>query len=315
MIKNTYFIKRVVCPACENREFKSIYSRPYDDSVIKDYVKEFYGSQGGVEFKYVNDAEYVLKECTTCNLIFQEYIPNDFLMNKLYEEWIDPKIALSGQKEHNLNYYRKLAMEVDNIIAYFHVKPDDLSFLNFGMGWGEWNLMIKAYGSKSAGMELSQERIKHGRENAIKIIQWDEVPSNQFDFINTEQVFEHIPNPLETLKYLTLALKTNGLIKISVPNGNVAKRNLKIMDWKAGKESRNSLNIVAPLEHINCFRTKTIYYMANLCGLQQETVPFRNLPVRDLIKSKLKPYYYQLLRGGKEGTYLFFKKRANHHRD
>ncbi len=308
MIKNSYFVKRLVCPACEKSEFKDLYSRPYTDPVIRKYLDEFYGSQGGVEFEYINDAEYILKECTTCSLIFQEYIPNDFLMNKLYEEWIDPQIALRGQKEHSLSYYRKLSMEVDNIVAYFNAKPDNLSFLNFGMGWGEWNLMVKAYGSHSTGMELSQQRINHAKENAIGIINWEDVPSNQFDFINTEQVFEHIPNPFETLKYLILSLKPNGLIKISVPNGNVARRNLKIMDWKAGKNERNSLNIVAPLEHINCFRTKTIKFMANLCGLKQETVPFKNLPLPDMFKSKLKPFYYKLFRGGKEGTYLFFKK-------
>jgi len=308
MVKNTYFVRRVVCPACENGESKSIYAMPYDDSIMKDYLKEFYGSQGGIEFEYVNDAEYVLKECARCNLIFQEYVPNDFLMNKLYDDWIDPKIALHGQRGHGLKYYRKLSTEVDNIIAYFNTKPGNLNFLNFGMGWGEWNLMVNAYGSKSSGMELSQERINHAKENAIKIINWEEVPSNQFDFINTEQVFEHIPNPLETLKYLILSLKPNGLIKISVPNGNMAKRNLKIMDWKAPKGARNSLNIVAPLEHINCFRTKTIKFMGKLCGLQQEIVPFRNLSMQELLKSKLKPFYYQLLKGGKEGTYLFFKK-------
>jgi len=308
MIKNTHFVKRLICPVCENKEFKNIYSRPYTDPVIKSYLNEFYGSQGGVEFEYVSDAEYVLKECATCSLISQEYIPNDFLMNKLYEEWIDPKIALRGQKEHSLSYYRKLSAEVDNLVAYFNTKPDNLNFLNFGMGWGEWNLMVKAYGSRSSGMELSQQRINHAKENAIDIITWEEVPYHQFDFINTEQVFEHIPHPLETLKYLILSLKPNGLIKISVPNGNVAHRNLKIMDWKAGKDTRNSLNIVAPLEHINCFRTKTIKFMANLCGLQQEIVPFKNLPLSEIIKNKLKPFYYQLFRGGREGTYLFFKK-------
>jgi 2-polyprenyl-3-methyl-5-hydroxy-6-metoxy-1,4-benzoquinol methylase len=308
MANNTYFVKRIACPACESKEFKTIYSIPYNDPIIKDYLNEFYGSQGKIELEYVDDAEYVLRECSACKLIFQEYIPNDFLMNKLYEEWIDPNIALKGQKEHDLGYYRKLSIEIYNIIAYFNRKPDDLNFLNFGMGWGEWNLMVNAYGSSSSGMELSQERINHAKKHALKIIDWDEVPSNQFDFINTEQVFEHIPNPLETLQYLMLSLKPNGLIKISVPNGNVAKRNLRIMDWSAPKRTRNSLNIVAPLEHINCFRSNTIKHMARLCGLQQEFVPFRKLSIRELIKANVKPFYYQLYMGGREDTYLFFKK-------
>jgi 2-polyprenyl-3-methyl-5-hydroxy-6-metoxy-1,4-benzoquinol methylase len=250
----------------------------------------------------------VLQECKKCNLIFQEYIPDDFVMDKLYNEWIDPKIVLPEQRKHNLQYYKKLSTEVSNIIDYFNTTPNNLSFLDFGMGWAQWCLMVKAFGAEAMGIELSQDRIKNAKENAIKVLSWDDIRNYKLDFINTEQVFEHIPKPLDTLKYLSSSLKPNGLIKISVPNGNVATRNLKIMDWKAPKNSRNSLNFVAPLEHINSFRTKTIKTMAELCGLQHVSVPFKDLAVKDLVKSKLKPLYYQLFRGGREGTYLFFRK-------
>lgn len=70
---------------------------------------------------------------------------------------------------------------------------------------------------------------------------WEEIPQHQFDFINTEQVFEHIPKPLETLRYLKKALKTNGVLKISVPTANDIEQRLEIMDWKIPKRgSRKS---------------------------------------------------------------------------
>ena len=49
----------------------------------------------------------------------------------------------------------------------------------------------------------------------------------RFDFINTEQVFEHISEPLETLKELKTLLKPGGIIKISVPTADDINRRLK----------------------------------------------------------------------------------------
>jgi SAM-dependent methyltransferase len=90
------------------------------------------------------------------------------------------------------------------------------------------------------------------------VITWDDIPKYRFDFINTEQVFEHIPEPLETLRHLIKSLETNGIIKISVPTANDVDRRLKIMDWEAPIDSRNSLDPVTPLEHINYFKRSSI---------------------------------------------------------
>ena len=45
------------------------------------------------------------------------------------------------------------------------------------------------------------------------------------------------------------------------------------MDWKAPKNSRNSLNPVAPLEHINCFRRKSLIKMAAIAGMEEVVIP------------------------------------------
>ena len=102
----------------------------------------------------------------------------------------------------------------------------------------------------------------------MTVLTWEEIPTHQFDFINTEQVFEHLSQPLETLEYLSKALKPHGIIKISVPNGWNIEEKLAIGDWDASKESPQSLNPVAPLEHVNCFTYQSIIKMAQLVGLK-----------------------------------------------
>ena len=45
------------------------------------------------------------------------------------------------------------------------------------------------------------------------------------------------------------------------------------MNWEAPKGSRNSLNPVAPLEHVNCFRATSLTRMASIAGLREIRMP------------------------------------------
>ena len=104
-MSENYFITRTECPACKSRSISEIYSLPYSDKRIKDYLLNFYNAQGTIELDYLADASYTLNECQECELIFQKEIPGDKLMFKLYEEWIDPDIALQRSFDHDVNYH------------------------------------------------------------------------------------------------------------------------------------------------------------------------------------------------------------------
>jgi 2-polyprenyl-3-methyl-5-hydroxy-6-metoxy-1,4-benzoquinol methylase len=267
-----------------------------------------------VEFKYLNGAAYVLCECNVCGLIFQRDIPNETLMERLYEHWIDPYTALRQHHEHDgLEYYSYYAQEIMQIIAYFDKQPSSLSFLDFGMGWGKWALMAKAFGCNSYGTELSNERTQYAQLMGINVIKCDEIPQYCFDFINTEQVFEHIAKPLQTLRHLKTALKTEGILKVSVPSANDIERRLRIMDWKSPKGSKNSLNPVAPLEHINFFRRDSLVKMASEAGMEEVFIPIKLQyryttdwgGVKRIAKNILRPLYKNFL---KKKNYIFLCK-------
>lgn len=275
-MSNLWFERRDKCPICTSYKFRTIYQSKYDEPPVRDYLADFYSPQGMVEFEYLEGATYTLCECAVCGMIFQRDIPNETLMERLYEYWIDPsKVFSQHQKQADLGYYSYYAQEIMQIIAYFGKKPSSLSFLDFGMGWGKWALMVKAFGCNSVGLELSKARIENAKLNAITVIEWNEIPQHHFDFINTEQVFEHIPEPLQTLRHLKTALKMDGIIKISVPTANDMNRRLKIMDWKAPKGTKYSLNPVAPLEHINYFTRSSLVRMASEAGMEEVFIPIK----------------------------------------
>jgi 2-polyprenyl-3-methyl-5-hydroxy-6-metoxy-1,4-benzoquinol methylase len=278
-----------------------------------DYLNGFYKPQGGIEIEDLNGWHYILCECKNCQLIFQKEILNDELMEKLYEQWLDPQQSLMNTSNHDPRHYFNLAEEIIQVIKYFELKPSELNFIDFGMGWGEWCKMAKALGCNVYGVELSTSRNAYAKQHAIRTLLWEEIPNHQFHFINTEQVFEHIPDPLNTLQHLKRSLAPNGLIKISVPDGADAQRVIKLKAWNAPKGTKDSMNIVAPLEHINCFNYRSLKTMAGLVKLTPCTeLAYSKYPntLIDLIKNQYRKYYINLFRRNK-GTYLFLKNENN----
>ncbi len=304
-MSTAWFQERTECPACASDCLRTIYQSQYDQPPVRDYLVSFYTPQGMVEFKYLDGAMYVLCECRVCGLVFQRDVPNEILMERLYEHWIDPGKAFSQhQRQACLGYYSEYAEEIMQITAYIGVAPSSLCFLDFGMGWGRWALMAKAFGCDSYGTELSRERVAYAKANGIKVVEWDEIPQHRFDFVNAEQVFEHIPEPLSTLRHLKLSLKSDGLLKIGVPAANDIERRLKILDWECPRGSRSSLNPVAPLEHINLFRRASLLKMAHEAGMEEVFIPakvqYRYTTdwsgAKKTAKNILRPIYRNVLR-------------------
>lgn len=311
MNKN-YFFKREYCPSCHSKEYSELLNLSYEDEQVQSYLKEFYGSQGKIELEYLEGVEYILSKCNNCAMIFQVYIPNDFLMGKLYEEWIDPSFIKQESFTRSMSYHRKNALEIIDVIKFFRKDPHKLKFMDFGMGWSEWARMSKSFGVDTYGMELSKERIHHAQKHLINIVEWEEVPSFNFDFINTEQVVEHLAFPLETIHHLSKGLRKGGLLKISVPNGRIAERNIQLLDWKQQRDSNWSMHVVTPLEHINCFTTESIIQIANQSGLKPISVRqehFSNhISFKDFFKLKFGPFYRKIKKPTIMDTSLFFEK-------
>jgi len=317
----TFFVQRTVCPNCHSSKTEQLYSCSYDDASLRRYLTNFYASVGnGIDYTYLQDAQYILNECTTCGLIYQEYIPNDELMEILYERWIDPQVVFKRHEEeiNTVAYYAKYAQEVMQMLAYFDQMPSQIKVLDAGMGWGKWARMAKSFGCDVYGNELSPARIEYAESHGIRVLSWEEIVSHQFDFINADQVFEHLPNPADSLAHLADALKPTGLIHMSVPDGHDIKRRLNAMEWIAEKGSKNSLNLVSPLEHINCFNHGVLIKLAMDAGLHETRIPLSTelafstnwaLP-KQALKNIVNPLRQRFGRGG---TNLFFRHGSFRH--
>lgn len=315
---NEYFTARRKCPCCGSGVCSELYRVQYCSDPMREYLISFYSPQGGVEFEYLQDQDYVLVECAECGLVYQREIPNEFLMRKLYEEWIDPQKCFDlYERTRGIRYFDNLSSEIVRIVRLFDRPPMDLKFLDFSMGWGHWCRVAMSFGCTVHGTEFSQARIDYAKSKGVNVIDYSEIANHRYDFINTEQVFEHLPDIRTTLSYLKGSLKPNGILKVNVPDGWDIKRRLKKCDWTVPKGSKDSLNLVAPLEHINCFNHSSLVALARRSGLvslnnQLNREKFQKSGgFKETIKVILKPYWRRWKGVQKppsnRGLYMFFK--------
>ena len=133
------------------------------------------------------------------------------------------------------------------------------------------------------------------------------------DALTIAEQLNSVVDVLDSSGSLRRALTDDGLIKISVPKADDIHRRLKRMDWKAPKGSRNSLNPVAPLEHINLFRRSALLAMGAAAGLEEVRIPARLQyrfatnwgGSRQIARNLMLPVYRNLL---KRQNYIFFRK-------
>jgi 2-polyprenyl-3-methyl-5-hydroxy-6-metoxy-1,4-benzoquinol methylase len=287
------------CQMCGGDNKKVLFSELFTDQVVWDFLCEYY--EGGINKDCLAGGKYEIAQCRKCGFIWQVYILDDELMEKFYNSWISLDNSFNKKRHAEASLYSGYARQMQAIADLLSEKPSEKKLLDYGMGWGYWCFMAKAFGYNVYGFELSKERVDFARKNGIDVIDsLPEIGTNNWDYINTEQVFEHLPNPKETLDLLVGSLKNRGIIRISVPNGRGIERKITKTGWKPSK------NAIHPLEHINCFTHKSLINFAESAGLQLIRQPFmlgHRYDIKSYIKGLLGRHYRQYF-----GTSLYFRK-------
>jgi SAM-dependent methyltransferase len=239
--------------------------QPFDSEEIADFLTHQY--EGRAKLSSLRGFDYEVVRCRECTLAFQRTIPSDALVNEIYEHWIPASEKDRLADGYTLDVFRYMGEQMQFLIQHFGRNPYHIRVFDFGMGWGEWASMARAFGCQVTGAELSLVRLQHAKSIGIETIGWDDIPNRRFDYINTEQVFEHLIHPLDTLKHLAQALNAGGLIKISVPDSRYALRRLEKSGAFGSLAAKHKIP-VQPLEHVNCFEFASLAALARQAGLR-----------------------------------------------
>lgn len=297
------FTKRSECPACGREESTEIFSAALLDPNIRHYVSRKIGDSAVLE--QFQDIQYALLKCP-CGLIYQQNILSDSYLYRMYDEWVVHKEVVPD----SIASFPYIANEMYVVASLFSKPVYEIKVLDYGLGNGKWARIAAAIGFDVYGTDLSEQLLDDAKRRGIKTLAIDEIEQHQFDFINTEQVFEHLARPRETLAKLMKCLAPCGIVKISVPDGKGIESRLPRMDWSAPRGSKHYLIPVTPLVHINTFTDRAIEYMGQQYGLIPVRPSLRNeykmldgTSWRGVIKSLLRPIY----RRWHGSTYIFLR--------
>lgn len=321
-MKGAGFIRRIECPSCASSGARSLYRCGFVEEPLWPFLVDYYPAIRDHRELFTN-ADYQLDACLGCGLVFQRQIGNPALMELLYDGWLNASYDPNRDEAFQLSLQRpqqsRDGHEILSFCADKRRKPSDLSVLDFGMGWGLWARIAMRLGCKVFGFDLSAERRDAARQMGIEIVTFDDIEKLSLDFINAEQVFEHLPDPSADLTRLATGLRPGGVIKIAVPNGTDIESRLSPPNFSAARDSRTSLNAVHPLEHINCFSRRCLAMMAHHHGLMTKqpspaaALAFLATPTavprtpRLLAKSLARPLYN---RWSRSNLYSWFEKSA-----
>jgi SAM-dependent methyltransferase len=259
------FVSRDTCPACASAAVVTAYSCGFAQPPIRGFIENYYK----IDPALLGDASYELVRCRDCTLLYQRWIGDDALLAELYGVWIEKDFDPAGDPQYRKAVSSPRASrdghEIMAAAAHLGLRAEEMTTLDYGMGWAMWARIAKDLGCRSFGNDLSPSRMAFAEEHGVATLSDEALAGQRFHFINTEQVFEHVARPLELARRLVDALLPGGILKISVPAGEGADKVVEQL-VAGGDPSAEALVPIQPLEHVNCFTHRSLDALARATG-------------------------------------------------
>lgn len=286
-------MKRLKCPICNLSPINQIANIPYNSDLIREYLDWKYEVVPDELF----DLTYIVNKCS-CGMLWQEEVLEEKKLIKLYGEFINPKLKCENKINAPKPTFYGEARQLGYISNRFNKPQKEIKVLDYGAGWGRWATMSSAFGLTTSVYEPSkeiQQYLESKNHNCVTSI------DHKYDFINLEQVLEHVLDPIELLRTLYDGLNEGGILHIGVPDSREVLNGLKNNNWKV----RPDKNLM-PLEHINGFTHKTLIESTRKVGFKLDKQPSllsHRYNKKTLLKGILSGVYMRYF-----GTRLYFKK-------
>jgi 2-polyprenyl-3-methyl-5-hydroxy-6-metoxy-1,4-benzoquinol methylase len=239
------FVERATCELCGRRDTQVLYAEGFAEGETFRFIANYYANR--IPKRVLERGRYVLRRCPSCGFVWQGEVLDDDNLERLYSHWIDGKASAQKYAKREPSELAGLIHDISAVCYLVKTQAARIMALDFGAGWGRWCQIANAIGVEAWGAELSEERIAHMRSLGIPICADIFAETQCFEFINAEQVFEHLPHPRRYFDQLASLLAPGGIMRISVPDGSGFEKQLSAGTWRPQKDA------VHPLEHVNCY--------------------------------------------------------------
>ena len=298
-------IQRTTCPIT-GQAAPIIFSRPFR-------LPEFQPMTArGNLASLVTDKDYEVRYCAASGLYFQTWVMEDHELTGWYSPPAGDDLFMGEIAKQKLHWFAHMTEE---ILVFRQLCPAKVpAVLDFGCNWGKWASMALAHGCDVYAVEVNRAAAEFCARRGIKIVALDQLKDLRFDFINADQVMEHLSEPLPVAQELAARLKPGGFLKMSTPDNPRLPRLLAAAQRTGDNHVLNAqtLDSLAPLEHVNLFTRAALEALGRNAGLQGFRLPLIqwlgagqlwNVP-RQLNRNLVTPFKRWLGRG----TYVWFQK-------
>lgn len=228
---------------------------------------------------------FQLKRCGNCELVYTEtrHFP-DHLYDDVYSSQIAYREMMNaadrtaqgvwGRKQ--LSWFKKKAL------SWLRREAPGRRLLELGCGPGTFLLVARQEGWDVTGVEPTLEAANKAATFGLDVFKgyledYVESSSSQFDAVVSFEVLEHVPNPLDQLRWIHALVKPGGIVVLSVPN----------LDDPYCLKQRNPASI--PPVHINFFNRRSLGRAIQDAGfvvVRFYTLPIPSSTVRNLHRKK-----------------------------
>lgn len=270
------------CPVCNSLKIKPVKSE------LNEFKPDVH------EDVYAFNKTWVqLLKCKTCSFAFAKEIPSvSNFFSKRYDIRFDPKSEVDNKFKDKIN------LEVINTVANKHNKKG--RFLDIGSFAGNLLVHAKNRGFDCYGVEANVTMAKYTKDKLGLNVYCGEFVNiefnNKFEVITLIDVLEHLFEPKKIMEKCASILEKDGIVYIKVPN--YLPQRLK-QDF-ANMMGVSNLGIFTNFGHINQFSPKSLYRLAEECGLRpvehyvarSETTPGSAMKL--IIKNAFRDFVYTM---------------------
>jgi SAM-dependent methyltransferase len=259
-----------LCPACA--EYRSDIVASLDAQNASRFAQYDDLKYGGLLSKWTESIPPVVSRCRVCGHCWYLNQPEPQQLSIMYAE---AKPLTSGLRvSREASQYMRQEMRRLTKLLRSNEKPSTL--LDFGSGLGRWSRAAVLEGFSVTAYEPSLERGSEKNTPFELVHSIDELKNRKFDAIQLEQVLEHVPDPIVTLKKLHELCKPHTVIRITVPNLLRDQDGEKV--WSTWPFDGRTPHFLAPFEHLHGFTPKSLDTLLKRAG-------FKNIGIKNEAKS------------------------------
>jgi 2-polyprenyl-3-methyl-5-hydroxy-6-metoxy-1,4-benzoquinol methylase len=225
---------------------------------------------GGNQFRVVFDGlgvpgeeRYSVRQCRRCRLGVTDPQPSEDALRRLYQSEYY-RTAEPGQQNPLIRIGRYLVRQVLSDHDLLLGTAQRGRILDIGCGNGEFLRRMGELGWETYGTDSSPAAVQLARRVAkdVRLARASEpvFDDKQFDAVTMFNVFEHVPDPVETLAEVHRILKDGGTLVLEVPN-------VQSLAFRIVKRSWIGLDVPRHLYH---YSPKALIALAQAQGFQVE---------------------------------------------